>query len=80
MSFYPTTAESRYQRLQTYLKEGWSIHPPVFMNPSWSYTHHISAAYHFILERNSSHQLLVVPRSPKVDHFISERQLQLNRL
>ncbi len=74
------TTGSRYQRLQVYLQEGWSIHPPVFVNPNWSRRHRTSNVYHFILERNSSHQLLVVPSSPKIDQFISEEELQVNHL
>ena len=79
MPSYTIKTASGYQRLQIYLQEGWSIHPPVFVNPN-SYRYRTSDTYHFILERNSSHQLLVVPRSPKIDQFISEKQLNVNHL
>ena len=75
-----TTKVSRYQRLQIYLQEGWSIDPPIFVNPNWSYRNRTSDVYHVILERNSSHQLLVVPRSSKIDQFISEKELPVNHL
>ena len=40
------TTISRYQRLQLYLQEGWSIDSPVFVNPNWSYRNRRSDVYH----------------------------------
>lgn len=75
----PST-EYRYQRLQSYLQEGWVIDPPIFVRPVWHNLHHPRDAYHFILKRAEALHLLVVPCTPEADHFVQTQQLPLNHL
>ena len=72
--------DPRFQRLQEYLADGWDIDPPIFVRPVWHTLHQSQDAYHFVLRRAEALHLLVVPRTPDVDLFVSQRRLPLNHL
>ncbi|HBY93554.1 MAG: hypothetical protein M5U01_21130 [Ardenticatenaceae bacterium] len=73
-------SDLRFDRLQQYLTDGWAIDPPIFVRPIWHSLADAHDAYHFILKRGNDLQLVVIPASPEVERFISDRHLSLNRL
>lgn len=70
----------RFRRLQEYLADGWEIDPPIFVRPVWHSLHRSQDAYHFVLRRQESLHLLVVPRAVDVDAFVNNNRYPLNHL
>lgn len=72
--------DGRFLRLQEYLADGWEIDPPIFVRPIWHTIHRAQNAYHFILRRQTSLHLLVVPCTLDVDAFVKGKRYPVNHL
>lgn len=57
------------------LADGWEIVQPIFARPLWSVTDDSTTAFNFVLRRDVSTRLLVVPEGRTVERFIRERNL-----
>lgn len=61
--------------LREAIAEGWEIVQPIFARPLWSVTDDSTTAFNFVLRRDVSTRLVVVPEGRTVERFIRERDL-----
>lgn len=55
------------------LEQGWRIESPVLARLSWAQRRTGELAYHIILSRAAQRSLVVIPDSPEIDRFLSDR-------
>jgi len=61
--------------LREAIADGWEIVQPIFARPLWSVTDDSTTAFNFVLRRDVSTRLLVVPEGRTVERFIRDRNL-----
>ena len=69
----PGSALRDLAALTLMLEQGWRIESPVLARLSWAQRRTGELAYHIILSRAAQRSLVVIPDSPEIDRFLSER-------
>jgi len=73
---------SSYAHLAKMLTQGWQIEPPVYVRPRWRSGLRLKKenTYHFVLWNEDRVSLVSVLGCPEVERFLTDNQLNVDRL
>lgn len=74
----PGTGRQQLSELRAALADGWEIVQPIFARPLWSATDDSTTAFNFVLRRDRTTRLLIVPEGRTVERLIRDRQLMVD--
>lgn len=74
MGKHPTVRE-RFGELREALAEGFEIVQPIFARPLWTVPDDSATAFNFVLTRERTTRLVIVPEGRTIQRFIRERHL-----
>lgn len=74
---HPTVRE-RFGELREALAEGFEIVQPIFARPLWTTPDDSATAFNFVLTRERTTRLVIVPEGRTIQRFIRERHLAVD--
>lgn len=77
MSKHPTVRQ-RFGELREALAEGFEIVQPIFARPLWTTPDDSATAFNFVLTRERTTRLVIVPEGRTIQRFIRERHLAVD--
>lgn len=72
------TVRARFGELREALAEGFEIVQPIFARPLWTTPDDSATAFNFVLTRERTTRLVIVPEGRTVERFIRDRQLMVD--